>query len=169
MSGLLAVWVLASLALSPSALADVPLTEPPMCDPVSDAMLDEATHDMGRELACPICAGQSVSGSQTPVALGMKAIIRESLSLGYCSEQISDYFVLVYGDDVVLDPSKRGNSALVWLPLLGVLVGFVGAGFWWVRQPKTLVETPSVPPEGANVSADPEDPYQAQVLRELDE
>lgn len=165
MSWLLAVWVLASVALSPLAQAEVPLTEPPMCDPVPELLLDEATDDLGRELACPICAGQSVSGSQTPVALGMKAIIRESLSLGYCPEQISDYFVLVYGDDVVLDPSKRGNSALVWLPLLGVLVGFVGAGIWWVRQPKTPLESPEPPP----VSADPDDPYQAQVLRELDE
>lgn len=157
--------LLAALALSPFAQAEVPLTDPPMCDPVPDLMLDEATDDLGRELACPICAGQSVSGSQTPVALGMKAIIREGLAMGYCPEQISDYFVLVYGDDVVLDPSKRGNSALVWLPLLGVLVGFVGAGIWWVRQPKTLVDPPEAEPE----SVDNEDPYQAQVLRELDE
>lgn len=147
------------------AQAEVPLTEPPMCDPVPEAQLDHATDDLGRELACPICAGQSVSGSQTPVALGMKAIIRESLAAGYCPEQISDYFVLVYGDDVVLDPSKRGNSALLWLPLLGVLVGFVGAGVWWVRQPKGPVELSPEPQE----SGDPEDPYQAQVLRELDE
>ena len=162
------MWLLAVLLWNPVAQAEVPLTEAPMCDPVPEPMLDEATHDLGRELACPICAGQSVSGSQTPVALGMKAIIRESLSMGYCPEQISDYFVLVYGDDVVLDPSKRGNSALVWLPLLGVLVGFAGAGIWWVRQPKTPVETPEERPK-APVSADPEDPYQAQVLRELDE
>lgn len=168
MSWLLAVWVLVSVAMTPVVQAEVPMTEPPMCDPVPEQMLDEAAHDLGRELACPICAGQSVSGSQTPVALGMKAIILEALALGYCPEQISDYFVLVYGDDVVLDPSKRGNSALVWLPLLGVLVGFVGAGFWWVRQPKTPLQTaPS--PKGSPVSADPEDPYQAQVLRELDE
>ena len=84
--------LLAVLALSPTAQAEVPLTDPPMCEAVPDHLLDEATDDLGRELACPICAGQSVSVPQTPVALGMKAIIREALAMGYCPEQISDYF-----------------------------------------------------------------------------
>ena len=163
--------LLTQLAMAqPAEAVAVPITDPPMCDPVAPQDLDKATDDLGRELACPVCSGQSVAGSTVPVALGMKAIIHSGLSQGYCPEQISDYFVSVYGDDVVLDPSKRGDSALIWLPLLGVLVGFVGAGVWWMRQPKVPLEA-SEPAGGAadTQATAAEDPYQAQVLRELDE
>ncbi|MED5374561.1 MAG: cytochrome c-type biogenesis protein CcmH [Myxococcota bacterium] len=164
------IWLLASLSLAQSPQAAFPITAPPMCDAVPPELLDKETDDLGRELACPICSGQSVSGSQTPVALGMKEIIHTGLAQGYCPEQITEYFISVYGDDVVLDPSKQaGNAALIWMPLLGVFAGFGLAAFWWVRQPKVPLEKAEPAPVTSPADESAEDPYAAQVLRELDE
>ena len=74
---------------------------------------------------CPVCPGESIDQSQNPLAVQMRAIVAEKMEQGWSEDRIKAFFVERYGPSVLLEPSRRGFTLLVWvLPLVGVL----GAG-----------------------------------------
>ena len=60
-------------------------------------------YNLSIRLKCPICAGESIAGSQTDV-------------------EIIAMFVASYGEQVLLDPPSTGWGAALWAVPLGVLV-----------------------------------------------
>jgi len=54
----------------------------------------------------------------------MRALIKEKLANGETEEQIIQYFVDQYGQQVLNAPPARGFNLLVWvLPVIGLIVG----------------------------------------------
>lgn len=102
------------------------------------------------KLNCPVCAGQNVAESNSPVAKEMRSLVREMLREGKSEQQILDYFVQRYGESILAVPPARGvNRLLWWLPVF-VLAGggAVLFGFYrFVRRQASLDEgTPTLPP-----------------------
>ena len=147
------------------------MQEPPAGPPVTDAeALHEATMDIARLLRCPVCQGLSVAESNEGLSLSMKDRIGELVSEGYSQEQIIDYFVLRYGEGIVLLPDSRH-----WLVYAGPLV-VGGGGLLWIllllararRREEDLAAAAAPPPpnEGA---ADEDDAYRREILAQLEE
>lgn len=77
-------------------------------------------------LKCPICAGESLAGSQTDLAKDLRALIDEQIAAGRTDEEIIDMFVANYGEQVLLDPPSTGWGVVLWaVPLAVVAVGAV--------------------------------------------
>ena len=76
-------------------------------------------------LKCPICAGESLAGSQTDLAKDLRARIDDEIAAGSTDEEIIDMFVVNYGEQVLLDPPSTGWGVVLWAVPLGVLA--VGA------------------------------------------
>ncbi|MEA2010718.1 MAG: cytochrome c-type biogenesis protein CcmH [Actinomycetota bacterium] len=77
-------------------------------------------------LKCPICAGESLAGSQTDLAKDLRALIDEQIAAGRTDEEIVDMFVANYGEQVLLDPPSTGWGVVLWaVPLAVVTVGAV--------------------------------------------
>lgn len=87
------------------------------------ATRDDQVRAIATTLRCPVCAGEDVADSAAPLAQSMRLVIGEQLDQGRSPAQISEWFALTYGDDVLLEPPARGAGWVMWvLPLL-VLAG----------------------------------------------
>lgn len=130
----------------------------PQGTPVTGAVLDTRTNEIGHLLRCPVCQGMAVSDSPAEMAVNMKGQVRELLARGYTEEQILRYFELSYGEFVLLSPKKEGVTGMVWvLPVLALLIGAVVVFFKF----RKLEQAPPAAPTAATPA--PEDPYLARV------
>lgn len=86
--------------------------------------LDQRVTDVASQLKCPICQGESVADSPSTLAQGMRAVIRQQLQSGKSDQQIIQYFVNSYGEQIVWSPPWQGFALLAWLaPITLLLVG----------------------------------------------
>jgi cytochrome c-type biogenesis protein CcmH len=79
-------------------------------------------YNLAISLKCPICAGESLAGSQTDLAKDLRARIDEEIADGRTDEEIVDSFVAAYGEQILLDPPSTGWGVVLWAAPLGVLV-----------------------------------------------
>ena len=73
-------------------------------------------------LKCPICAGESLAGSQTDLAKDLRTRIDDEIAAGRTDDEIIDMFVANYGEQVLLDPPSTGWGIVLWAVPLGILV-----------------------------------------------
>jgi cytochrome c-type biogenesis protein CcmH len=94
-----------------------------------DAELDRQTREVAGALMCPVCQNLSAADSPSELAEQMRQVVRAKLAAGESREQVLAYFVDRYGEEVLIDPPKRGFNLFIWVvpPLL--LVGF-GVVLW---------------------------------------
>lgn len=92
---------------------------------------------------CPTCRSQSVADSEAPSAKAIRAEIARRLRDGDSDEEIRDYLVGRFGEEILLTPSASGVTALVWvLPVVGVALGAAAlmlAFRRWRRRPSVAV------------------------------
>jgi cytochrome c-type biogenesis protein CcmH len=79
--------------------------------------------DLADEVICPTCH-TTIDQSSSPIALRMKAFIRERIAAGDTKSEIKDKLVAQFGESVLAAPPKSGFNLLAWLlPLVGAAVG----------------------------------------------
>ncbi len=83
--------------------------------------------DLEAELVCPVCE-TTLDQSNAPIALRMKAFIRERIAAGDSEDEIKDALVAEFGAGVLAEPPGGGFGLLAWLlPLAALVVGAVVA------------------------------------------
>lgn len=88
------------------------------------AELAQQARSLHDRVMCPQCAGQTIGQSQAPIAAAMREIIRDRLLEGQTAQEILDFLVDSFGEEVLASPPKRGISLLVWLvPPAALLLG----------------------------------------------
>ena len=107
--------------------------------------------ELESELVCPVCE-TTLDTSNAPVALRMKAFIRERIAAGDTKSEIKAQLVDQFGTSVLAVPPRRGFDLVAWvLPLAGLALGIVAVGalVWrWSRlraEPATAPEAPLDP------------------------
>ncbi|HEY7362668.1 MAG TPA: cytochrome c-type biogenesis protein [Methylomirabilota bacterium] len=100
---------------------------------------EEQVHTIATQLRCVVCQNLSVADSPSEMANQMRAVIRERLAAGQTPGEVVEYFVDKYGEWILLEPRRRGFTALVWLiPPLAVLIGLGVVTLLivrWTRRP----------------------------------
>lgn len=66
------------------------------------------------EYRCVVCQGQSIAESTTPVANSMRHQIKKMIEGGRSDQDIDQYFVERFGEDVKLSPIKNQKHGLLW-------------------------------------------------------
>ncbi len=134
--------------------------------------LDQRVADVASQLKCPICQGESVQDSSSELAQQMRGVIRQQLQSGKSEQQVIQYFVDRYGEQIVLVPRRQGFTLLAWLvPLILLLTGagllFFVLRDWRASRPPLDENAPGNSPEQVYaVESDLED-YRAQLEQEL--
>jgi cytochrome c-type biogenesis protein CcmH len=85
---------------------------------------------LAQQLRCLVCQNQTIADSHAPLALDLKAQLREQLQAGRTDEQIIRYMTERYGDFVLYKPPLQANTWLLWagpallmgLALLGLVL-----------------------------------------------
>lgn len=86
--------------------------------PPTDA---ERVQQITESIRCPTCRSQSVADSDAPAAEAIREETLRRVQEGQTDEQIRDYLVGRYQEDILLEPPRRGVGTVVWvLPLLAV-------------------------------------------------
>ena len=88
------------------------------------------------EIICPVCH-TTLDQSDSPIALRMKAFIKQRIAAGDSEAQIKSKLVGQFGQAVLASPPKKGFNLLAWwLPIAGIVAGaaLLGFGAWrWSR------------------------------------
>ncbi len=144
---MIALVVLLSLLILPADLQAQPVD------------IEEQARVIAAELRCPVCQNLSVADSPSEVARQMDAIIVQQLKEGKSPEQVRAYFVSKYGEWILLSPTPRGFSLLLWvLPYTALAGGILFVIFFVRRRVRSR-------PKGRPSEADPD--LIQRVRREL--
>lgn len=76
--------------------------------------LEIRAKELGDQLICPTCVGQTLNDSEAEEAQLLREIIREQLMKGYSDQQVLDWFVDRYGNRVLLNPPLLWETMLLW-------------------------------------------------------
>lgn len=134
--------------------------------------LDQRVQNVASQLKCPVCQGESVADSQATIAQQMRQVIREQLQSGKSEQEVVQYFIRSYGDQIVWLPPWQGFSLLAWLiPIVFLLSGAVLVFIIlheWRAGVAVAGETGIVAENEISLDADLEQ-YRAQLEAELAE
>ncbi|MBN1266057.1 MAG: cytochrome c-type biogenesis protein CcmH [Anaerolineales bacterium] len=115
-----------TLPALPAAAQDI--TPPP----------DDAVNAIAEQMYCPVCEGVPLDACETKACQQWREDIRDRLAAGWSEQEIKEYFVLQYGDQVLAAPPPRGFSLLMYVvPAVALTIGafFLGKTVWhWQAQ-----------------------------------
>ncbi len=152
--------VLAIVAIVGAIWSYVLLTTPPQ------QTLDQEVRDVGLQLKCLTCQGESVADLPSVFGQESRYVIRQQLQSGKSEQQVIQYFVSRYGDRILLSPQWQGFQLLAWLVpigmlLIGLMLVYATLRTWRVQS------ADSIAAEQENTGGDTLEYYREQLEREL--
>lgn len=117
---------------------------------------ERRAHDLGMRINCPVCRGESIAQSQTPIAREMMNEVRAGVREGLANREILSRFEAAYGERILLEPPRRGINWLLW-GLPGALLAF--GGLTWYGY----LRRAAAPPEALSAE---DEARVARLLRE---
>ncbi len=79
-----------------------------------DPAIETRAKALSRELRCVVCQNQSIEDSTAPLAMDLKALLRERLTAGDSDAAAKAFLVQRYGNFVLLRPPFQFNTLLLW-------------------------------------------------------
>lgn len=151
-----------ALALVPNLRADSELVTP------EGALgFDQQMIRIADRLQCPVCQGQSVAFSNSPLASEMRRLILEKLQMGESETQIMQYFVDRYSVSILREPSWQGLNLWLWVtPAIGLGVGV--AGLIWTLRRMAKARQMEVSPKASHTSEPLLDPDVQELVAQYD-
>ncbi len=126
-------WPTALAALAALGMAGALAAPPPAPAAASapaDLALEARAQALASQLRCLVCQNQTIADSNAPLALDLKAQVRQQLAAGRRDEDVIAYMTARYGDFVLYKPPVQANTLLLWagpaLLMGGALLGLVG-------------------------------------------
>ena len=98
--------------------------------PLRDPALEARAMALEKTLRCPVCQGEPLSESQSPMADAMRMFIRESLNKGMNETQFRALLEKIYGTDLSLVPPLKTQTAILWAGPFFILL----PGAWWLAR-----------------------------------
>ena len=139
--------------------------------PVTPVMAAAATvSDISKQLICQCGCTMILSNcshDECTVRDAMTSLIEQKLTQGQSEEQIIQFFVAQYGEQVLASPPKRGFNLVAWLlPFAAILAG--GGIIYialkaWVRRGKRR------PTNAVTEAEEGDEEYRHQLEKELEE
>ncbi len=133
------IWVL-FLAVAVLSLTFSIVSESP---PLTNS---ERVSTLASDFACPVCDGQSLAESDVPVAKTIRATISTMVDGGSSDEDIRQFLVSKFGEDIDYNPNSDGVTGLVWvIPVAAGIVAFFGTVLillsWMGKEKNTVKST----------------------------
>jgi len=101
-------------------------------DPVTEKRFNE----LNKELRCPKCQNQNLSGSNSPIAQDLRREVYELLDQGKADIEIMNYMVARYGEFVLYRPRVNSLTYILWFaPVVLILIGVLVIVFIVRRKP----------------------------------
>jgi cytochrome c-type biogenesis protein CcmH len=82
---------------------------------VNDPRIEQQVMALSRDLRCLVCQNQSIAESDAPLALDLRAQVRQQLAQGRTEAEVRAYMVERYGDFILYRPPLDTRTLLLWL------------------------------------------------------
>jgi cytochrome c-type biogenesis protein CcmH len=144
---------------------------PAVCSPALAQETDyDRVNEIAKKLNCPTCSGINLADCKTLTCEQWRGQINDMIKQGYSNDEVVNYFVTRFGEQVLQEPPKRGSMLFLWvLPVIILLAGGVWLTFalrrWSGREAAPAVVLPEIKPV-SNVSQPPHH-YLSQVEKDL--
>lgn len=131
----------------------------------------DRVNEIAKKLNCPTCAGINLADCKTLTCEQWRGQINDMVKQGYSDDEVINYFVTRFGEQVLQEPPKRGSTLFLWiLPIIILLAGGVWLTFalrrWSGRKAAPIaVVSPEIKP-ASNISQ-PSHHYLSQVEQDL--
>ena len=80
--------------------------------------------NISKNIRCLVCQNQSIDDSSAPLAKDLRALIRIKVQENDTDEEIYKFLTDRYGDFILLKPSFKINTFLLWsLPFIFFIIG----------------------------------------------
>ena len=116
---------------------------------LADPVLEARAQELDGKLRCVKCQSEAIDSSNADWAADARVLVRELLTDGYTDEEVLDFFVVRYGEFVLMEPRTGGSNMLLWLAGPLMLVFGLGVGWATLRR-----RNPAVAVSKEGLSAD---------------
>ncbi len=89
---------------------------------LADPALEARARALSQELRCQVCQNQSIDDSNAPLAADLRRLVRERLQAGDSDRAVLDFLTQRYGENVLLRPPLRLDTALLWFGPFALLL-----------------------------------------------
>lgn len=111
--------LLVTLALAAFVVVGTVTADPPP---------EDRAREIGSLIRCPVCQGESIADSPSPLAEDMMGLVRVRIDEGLSNQQIIDELIASYSGAQLLDPPFSWETAALWLiPSLVAVAGIAAA------------------------------------------
>ena len=84
--------------------------------------LEQKAQNLFKNIRCIVCEGQSLAGSQAPIAIALRQDIRKKLKEGQTPDEIMSVLRARYGDKIAMTPPVRGDTLALWIAPIVILM-----------------------------------------------
>ena len=93
-----------------------------------EILIDKNQEDIARNISqnirCMVCQNQSIDESNAPLAKDLRILIRDKIKEGKTDKEIYKFLTDRYGDFILLKPSLKLNTYILWfLPFVFLIIG----------------------------------------------
>ena len=90
----------------------------------SNENLEEDFIELSQEISCPLCAGSSISESNSDIANDLKNVIFKELENGKTPKEIKSNLIKLYGEGILFMPENKISVFILYgFPLLLIGIG----------------------------------------------
>lgn len=132
--------------------------------------LDARAANLYAGIMCPICDGQTISQSHAQISETMRQMVRERLIAGDTNDEIYDFMIEAFGQDIIASPPTSGLGLAVWVvPPIAILMGAVVVAIVvrQLRTPQPLADNAYAAPVAKHEADDALGTYLDLVDREM--
>jgi len=107
--------LLVALATMLLAATSVALAQEPTLDDVNE---------VAKQMNCPTCQSLNLEDCRTQTCDQWRGQIRDLLASGMTKQEVLDWYISRYGEEVLQEPPTHGVGLYVWiLPVIGLVAG----------------------------------------------
>ena len=87
--------------------------------------------NISKNIRCMVCQNQSIDESNAPLAKDLRILIRNKIKEGKKDKEIYVFLTDRYGDFILLKPSLKSNTLILWfLPFVLFVIGIFVVFFY---------------------------------------
>lgn len=103
---------------------------------LDDPVLEERAQALDKMLRCVKCRSEALDSSNAAWAADARVLVRELLTDGMSDDEVLDFFVVRYGEYVLMEPRTGGSNMVLWLAGPAMLIFGLGIGWMTLRRRK---------------------------------